>query len=235
MRMKELETRTGVSREVIRIMLREGLLPEPKRPSRNAAVYDEAHVRGIASIRELQQASRMTLKEIKAALDGGGIIDARPAATFPHLDLLLAGLFGLGEAPPVELAILEDRFPAARRDAAAFQKLGMLQVLKLAGGDAVSLLDARLIDIWGRIRNAGFVEDAGFPPDNIAFYLEAARHVALSEVETFLGNSKVSIPEKRAAEMLYSALPLMLEFFGLLRLKIFMDVLRRRVRPPLSG
>ena len=70
MKMRELEERTGVDREVIRIMIREGLLPEPQRPARNAAEYDEGHVSGIATIRHLQQTSRMTLKEIRSALSG---------------------------------------------------------------------------------------------------------------------------------------------------------------------
>lgn len=230
MKMRELEHRTGVSREVIRIMLREGLLPEPVRPARNAAEYDEAHVRGVASIRQLQQSSRMTLKEIKAALDGGGFDRLRSTTTFAHLDSLLAGLFGLNEAPPVTLDTLQLRSPDARRDAAAFQKLGMLQIFKHDGQDAVGLADARLVDIWGQIREAGFVEEIGFPPENIAFYLDAARHVAYCEVETFLGNSSVPIEEGRAAEMLHTALPLMLDFFGLLRLKSFMKTLSSRLR-----
>ena len=34
MKMKELETRTGVGREAIRFYIREGLLPDPEKPQR---------------------------------------------------------------------------------------------------------------------------------------------------------------------------------------------------------
>ena len=55
MKMRELERRTGVNRETIRVYLREGLLKAPLRPKANVAEYDESHVQGILAIRELQR------------------------------------------------------------------------------------------------------------------------------------------------------------------------------------
>lgn len=231
MKMQELERRTGVNREAIRIMIRHGLLPEPKRPARNAAEYDDAHVRGIAAVRELQQSSRMTLKEIKEVLEGGNLNGAQPTAAVPHLDALLAGLFGLVEVPMVDLAVLEARWPHARRDAAAFEHLKMLEIIKGPSDGALSRTDARMIEIWGAIREAGFIEETGFPPDNIAFYLDAAKLVARREAEVFFSNSRVPIDDKQGARMLHTALPLMLDFFGVLRLKEFMAELDKRAVP----
>lgn len=231
MKMRELERRTGVNREVIRIMIRKGLLPEPKRPARNAADYDEAHVRGVAAVRELQTNSRMTLAQIRQALDGNASAVSQGSSSFAHLDTLLAGLFGLETAPPVKLSSLEVRAPQARRDADAFHRLGMLELIEV-GEDvdsALSGLDARLIDIWAEIRNAGFVEEAGFPPENIGFYLEAAEMVASREVEVFLGNRTGAIDEEGAARMLHVALPLMTDFLAVLRIKCFMRVLKNRL------
>lgn len=222
MKMRELEQRTGVSREVIRIMIREGLLPEPHRPAKNAADYDEAHVRGITTIRALQRSSRMTLKEIKTVLNGGSVEGANAASASRHLDALLAGLFGLDRAPTVTLSSMETRLPYARNDVAAFAKIGMLELIETEGEPAISSEDARLIEIWNAIRRAGFVEEAGFPPDNIAFYLTAAKEVARNEARIFFGNNTIPISEGEAAAMLHKALPLMLDFFGLLRMKAFM-------------
>lgn len=86
----------------------------------------------------------------------------------------------------------------------------------------LSLADARLVEIWAQIRELGFVEEAGFPPENIAFYRKAAEDVAAREAEVFLQGSTGRISEEKAAAMLQGALPLMLDFFGLLRLKAFM-------------
>lgn len=61
MKMRELEARTGVNRETIRVYLRVGLLPEPARPKPNVADYDDTHVAGIQAIQRLQRDYRLPL------------------------------------------------------------------------------------------------------------------------------------------------------------------------------
>ncbi|WP_242127942.1 MerR family transcriptional regulator [Sphingobium sp. Sx8-8] len=222
MKMRELEERTGVDREVIRILIREGLLPQPERPARNAAVYDESHVRAIAAIRELQKGARLTIKQIKALIHGEGSQPLEPSSPYAHLEQLLSHRFGLDNAPTISLASLRQRYAAAERDAHAFAQMGMLEIGEGADGPELSLTDARLVEIWGRIREAGFVDENGFPPENIAFYKMLAEQVAAHEAAIFFNASEGRIEEEKAAAMLHIALPLMLDFFGLLRIKAFM-------------
>ncbi|KMS60962.1 MerR family transcriptional regulator [Sphingobium baderi LL03] len=230
MKMRELEDRTGVDREVIRIMIREGLLPEPIRPARNAAEYDESHVSGIATIRHLQQTSRLTLKEIKAALSGQSLERPGPASIYSHLETLLSRSFGLEQPATVSLQSLCERYPRAEHDAHTFESMGMLTLIRNEHGYSLSLTDARLVEIWGKIREAGFVEEQGFPPENISFYREAAELVAQHETSIFFRGSDGAIGEEDAARMLETALPLMLDFFGLLRIKAFMASVHRSVK-----
>ncbi|MEE4454825.1 MerR family transcriptional regulator [Novosphingobium resinovorum] len=229
--MRELEERTGVDREVIRILIREGLLPEPERPARNAAEYDEKHVKGIAAIRQLQKSARLTIPQIKALLAGKGGEGLERASPYDHLEQLLAHRFGLEDVPTVALATLQERYPSAESDSQAFSGMGMLDLLEGQTGPQLSLTDARLVEIWGLIREAGFVDENGFPPRNIAFYRKAAETVAAQEAAIFFGASKARIEETEAAAMLHRALPLMLDFFGILRLKAFM----RHVNAQVSG
>jgi DNA-binding transcriptional MerR regulator len=221
MKMRELEARTGVDREVIRIYFRKGLLPEPHRPTRNAADYGEAHVRAITAVRELQRRSRLTLDQIKSALDGGGL-EGGSTAAYQHLEALLSVRFGLDEHPVVDLAALKVRNPSAEHDAEVFAAMGMISLIEAEGGVQLSLNDARLVEIWGAIRETGFTEETGFPPENIGFYLKAAEMVGAMEAKVFREGSQGRIGEEAAASMLHIALPLMLDFFGLLRLKAFM-------------
>ena len=65
LKMKDLEARTGVGRETIRFYIREGLLPEPERPARNVAWYDEAFVERIRFIKELQEKRYLPLSVIR--------------------------------------------------------------------------------------------------------------------------------------------------------------------------
>ena len=222
MKMRELEERTGVNREVIRILIREGLLPEPERPARNAARYNESHVKGIAAIRELQKSARLTIRQIKALMNGEGEEQLAPTSPYAHLEELLSHRFGLQDVPMVPLASLKRDRGSAERDAHAFARMAMLEIRESPDGPELSLTDARLVEIWGRIRAAGFVDENGFPPENIACYKTLADQVAENEAAIFFNTSEGRIDEEKAAAMLHRALPLMLEFFGLLRLKAFM-------------
>jgi DNA-binding transcriptional MerR regulator len=222
MKMRELEERTGVDREVIRVLIREGLVPQPDRPSRKRAEYDESHVAAIAAVRRLQQTSRLTLKEIKGAINGNGLAQAGPAIAYRQLEELLAIRFGMREARMVPLASLSEKFPRAEHDARTFARMGMLDLVETDDGTMISLADARLVEIWGNVREVGFVEETGFPPENIAFYLEGADFIARHEARLFLEMSEGRIADDRAATMLHAVLPQMLDFVGLLRIKAFM-------------
>lgn len=219
--MRELEARTGVSREVIRVFFRKGLLPEPLRLGRNVAEYDEGHVRAIANVRSLQSNDRLTLNEIKNAITGLGSDRQNNPSSYYRLEELLTLQFDVDGGSHVPIAVLVDRDPEAARDAHAFAGMDMLTIIETVNGPSLSLTDARLVEIWGKIRQAGFVEETGFPPENIAFYREAAEMVATNEAAVFISGSAGRVGEEAAAAMLHEALPLMLNFFGLLRIKAF--------------
>src|SRR5215470_18409262 len=68
LKMKDLERATGVGRESIRFYIREGLLPEPERPGRNVAWYDESFIDRIALIKDLQRKRYLPLQAIKALI-----------------------------------------------------------------------------------------------------------------------------------------------------------------------
>ena len=69
MRISDLVKRTGVPRETIHYYTREGLLPKPKKSSRNQADYSDAHVEGIILIKELQDRFFLPLSAIKKIIN----------------------------------------------------------------------------------------------------------------------------------------------------------------------
>lgn len=230
MKMRDLEARTGVHRETIRVWFREGLLPEPSRPARNVADYDEGHVRAILAIRELQKVSGLTLPEIKSAMKGRAPARRVEAGAFQHLEGLVAARVGYEKSTSVPIKSLRDRNPHAETDARVFVELGLIDPSPGEDGLELSLSDAKLIEIWGRMRAAGFMEGAGFPPDILDYYSHAAEYVAGNEAKLFLEQVNGRIDEDEAANMLQLALPLMLDFFGLIRQKAFMRNLRAGTR-----
>src|ERR671934_3013996 len=69
LRMGELAEASGVSAATIKHYLREGLLPEPVKTSRNMAYYPADFVERIKLIKQLQEERFMPLKVIKGMLD----------------------------------------------------------------------------------------------------------------------------------------------------------------------
>ena len=65
MRIKELIEITGHSRQTIHYYIREGLLPRPKKTSRNQAEYNQVHIDRIQLIRELHEQFFLPLATIK--------------------------------------------------------------------------------------------------------------------------------------------------------------------------
>src|SRR3954447_1531713 len=69
LRMGELARASGVSAATIKHYLREGLLPEPVKTSRNMAYYPADFVERIRMIKQLQEERYMPLRVIKDLLE----------------------------------------------------------------------------------------------------------------------------------------------------------------------
>ena len=221
MKMRELESRTGVNRETIRVLFREGLLPEPDRPARNVADYGDEHVRAILAVRKLQHESGMTLGQIKAVLKGHAPSRAMAASAFNHLEELVASRVGV-EQGLVALSSLRHQNPKASADARVLDRIGLIALLPSPDGPALTYTDAGLVNIWGQMRQVGFDEEHGFAPEILDYYVEAAEYVAGREAQIFLDQVEGRIGEEEAAAMLEFALPVMLNFFGILRQRAFL-------------
>lgn len=226
MKMRELEAETGVNRETIRVYFRHNLLPEPSRPKPNSADYDKRHVQAIKAVRKLQRESGLTLEQIRKVMSGHASGQRVEAGAFQHLEQLLAARVGYDEGL-VSIKSLTATNPHAKNDARLFASVNIVTIVKSDEGDALSLTDSRLLEAWGQMRAAGFVEDVGFSPDILDFYVEASEFVAAHEARAFFDRTEGRIDEDDAASMLQVALPTMLDFFGLLRLKAFMRNLHK--------
>lgn len=230
MKMRDLETRTGVNRETIRVYLREGLLPEPERPKRNVADYNDDHVRAIHAVRQLQRDSGMTLQEISKLMNGAPAPRPLAAGVFAHLEELVATRVGY-ERGLVSLNRLAETNAFAERDARAMADVGLIDLIDGPDGCQLSPTDAGLIETWARMRRAGFGEHSGFAPGILDYYRTAAELVADNEARLFLERVEGVLGEDEAAAMLQVALPTMLDFFGMLRLKAFLRNIRDRTQP----
>lgn len=224
--MRELERRTGVSRQMVQFYLAHGLLPEPVRPKPNVAEYGEEHVRAIDVIRRLQTEGRLKIQEIKQAMAGGATAGPGEVAVIPHLDRLFALRAGV-DTQLVPLASLETRNPRAKADATILEKIGAIEIVRRGGETQVSRMDAQIVGIWGDMRSAGFTEESGFDPMTVVSkYLEAARQIAAFEIDMFASRVDRKLPVERRAAMAETASKLMLGVFTILRMKAEVEAFR---------
>lgn len=226
MKMRELERRTGVSRQMVQFYLAHGLLPEPVRPKPNVADYGEEHVRAVETIRRLQTEGRLKIHEIKQALNGVPSTSPGEVAVLPHLDTLFALRAGV-DTQLVALSSIEGRNPKARDDAQVLAQIGAIEIQRRDGAAFVSRMDAQIVGIWGDMRAAGFTEEEGFDPTIISMYLKAAREIAEAEIDIFVTRVSPEHPVEKRAAMAETASKLMLNAFTVLRMKAEVDAFSR--------
>jgi DNA-binding transcriptional MerR regulator len=230
MKMRELEARTGLNRETIRVYFRNGLLPEPARPKHNVADYDESHVTAIIAVRDLQRDSGLTLNQIKDVLNGQQGSRRIEAGAFRDLEALVATRVGVDNRQ-LSIASLLKVWPYAEQDARAFERMGLIEIVQTRNGPALSVTDSRLVTIWGEMRASGYSEALGFTPDILTFYKGPAEDVARQESQYFLELVEGKLDEQSAAALFQVGMRLMIDFFSLLRTKALLRYIHRDTPP----
>src|SRR2546427_12144397 len=122
LRMGELAEASGVPAATIKHYLREGLLPEPVKTSRNMAYYPPEFVDRIRLIKQLQEERFMPLRAIKQ------VIDEDPARTRALVELedRILERAAAGDETRVSAAELSRRYDVPREVLDRLAELGVL-------------------------------------------------------------------------------------------------------------
>lgn len=189
LKMKELEELTGVSRETIRYYIRERLLPEPARPGRNVAWYDESFVERIGLIKDLQRRSYMPLRMIRAVLESDNPPTPEEAASVAALDGKLFAEGAVGLPTPETVGAAARRTGVAPSEIEALIRVGAarLEAAAPGSGDERVLCGSgvRAVEIWGELRAAGFSAALGFSPESIGLYVDFIGMLVREELRVF--------------------------------------------------
>ena len=227
MRMRELESRSGVGRETIRFYIREGLLPEPARAARNSASYDEAHVTRLTLIKRLQEERFLPLAVIRGLLDGDDAAAPwlEPQA-FPGLDAVLRERID-HDAPRVAAAALVDG-GSATQDTLDEAAGGGLVDIDAAG--TLSSRDAAILRVLGDLDRIGFRKDRGFTPGMVGMYQDFVDWITAQEMRFFFEATAGHVGEAEAADMAERGIGAVNELIGLMRTKALLRRLEARRR-----
>jgi len=183
---------SGVPAATIKHYVREGLLPEPVRTSRNMAYYDPALVDRIQRIKELQRTRFLPLKVIKQVLDESELDnqDETVAATIARV--IEQTSEGDEQTRPELLAsgVVESQLEM-------LAGLGIVRPLEGRDEETYAGDDLELLRVLGAARKAGLAESM-LPVDILADYAQALSRLVELELRMF---REGVVPHATAAEL----------------------------------
>ncbi len=176
-RISELAERADVPVATVRHYLREGLLPEPVKTSRNMAYYPPEFAERIRLIKQLQEERFMPLRVIRELLDAADGDVERLRAVADSGDALVARALG-PESERASAAEVLERYEIPER---ALDRLAEVGVLS-PNGEGFSQTDVRIIEAVSRFREAGWNETTGFGARDVARLMQGLKPVIADEL-----------------------------------------------------
>jgi DNA-binding transcriptional MerR regulator len=219
LKMKELAEASGVSAGTIKHYLREGLLPEPVKTSRNMAYYPPEFVERIRLIKQLQEERFMPLRVIKSMLDE----DPERARALVELEDRILERALAREQPRVSAAELRRRCEIPQEVLDRLAELGILTPT----GRGYGPRDVEIVEAIGRFRAGGYDERIGFTVYDTLRYKRALEELVKDEVQILLERLAGEMDPDRAVELIAAGTEPLNDLIAALHQKLLVAELRR--------
>jgi DNA-binding transcriptional MerR regulator len=220
LRMGELAEASGVPAPTIKHYLREGLLPEGVKTSRNMAYYPPEFVDRIKLIKRLQEERFLPLKAIKTVLDED---PDRAEAMLALGDQILDGALA-GERSRTSAAEVRKRYGLPKE---VLDRLAELEVLT-PNSRGYSPSDVTIIEAISRFRAGGYDEQIGFTVYDTLRYKAALEELVRQEVDVVMERLAGEVPPERVVEMLEAGAQPLKDLIAALHTKLMVAELERR-------
>jgi DNA-binding transcriptional MerR regulator len=230
LRMRELAEAAGVSAGTIKHYLREGLLPEPIRTSRNMAYYPREFVEQVKLIKQLQEERFLPLKVIKEILANGsaGGGPERLRALIELEDRVLERALGGQDEKGLSEREVKRRYGLPDE---ALERLVQLDVLTPGarkGARQYGPADVQIIEAVSRMRSSGYSEALGFTVYDTLIYKRNLERLVREEVGVMMERLAGEMDTDAAAELLERAVEPMRDLVAAMRAKLLISELRAR-------
>ena len=220
LKMRELAAASGVSPGTVKHYLREGLLPEPVRTSRNMAYYPPEFVDRIRLIKQLQEERYMPLKLIKGVLDK----DPERARRLVELeDRVLERALG-AEGKRMSAAEVRRRYDMPRDVLDRLAELGVLS----PSSRGYSASDVGIVEAVSRFRASGYDERIGFTVYDTLLYKRALDELVKEEVHVLLDRLAGEVDADTAADLIAAGAGPLHDLIGALHAKALVAELERQ-------
>jgi DNA-binding transcriptional MerR regulator len=219
LRMGELAEASGVPAPTIKHYLREGLLPEPVKTSRNMAYYPPEFVDRIKLIKRLQEERFMPLKAIRSVLDE----DPERAGAMLELEDRILDRALAGERARTSAAEVRERYGVPKE---VLDRLAELEILT-PNSRGYSPSDIKIVEAIGRFRAGGYDEQIGFTVYDTLRYKEALEALVHQEVDMVMNRLAGEVSPERVVEMLEAGAQPLQDLIAALHTKLLVSELER--------
>jgi DNA-binding transcriptional MerR regulator len=220
LRMGELVEASGVPAPTIKHYLREGLLPEPVKTSRNMAYYPPEFVERIRLIKQLQEERFMPLRAIKSVLDE----DPERARAMVELEDRILDRALAGERTRTSAAEARERYGVPKE---VLDRLEELEVLS-PNSRGYSPSDVKIIEAISRFRAGGYDEQIGFTVYDTLRYKSAIEALVSEEVGMVMDRLAGEVSPERVVEMLEAGAQPLQDLIAALHTKLMVAELERQ-------
>jgi len=215
LRISELAERSGVPVATIRHYLREGLLPEPVKTSRNMAYYPPEFVERIRLIKQLQEERFMPLRVIRDLLEREDAEPERLRAMIELEDRILERALA-GERERIPAEEVRSRYDLPREVLERLAGLGILT----PDSDGYSPSDVRIVEAISRFRAGGYDESLGFTVYDTLRYTRALEPLVAEEVDVLTERLTGDLSADRALEIIEAGVGPLNELIAALHTKL---------------
>jgi DNA-binding transcriptional MerR regulator len=226
LKISELAAAAGVPVATVRHYLREGLLPEPEKTSRNMAYYPPQLVERIQLIKQLQEDRYLPLKVIRELLESGDGDPDRLRALIDLEDRILERTLA-GERKRVSAREVRKRYDMPKE---VLDRLAELEVLS-PDGRGYSPSDVRIVEAISRFRAGGYDERIGFTVYDTLLYKRALEGLVKEEVDVLMERLAGEMDTDRAVELIEAGAQPLQDLIAALHTKLLVaELARHRAR-----
>lgn len=220
LKMSELVEASGVSGATIKHYLREGLLPEPIKTSRNMAWYRPETVERIEVIKRLQEERFMPLRAIRTVLAE----DPEQAKALLEVEDRIMDRAFATERKRTSAAEVREAYcmPAEVLDRLA--EIGILT----PNTRGYSPSDVSIIEAISRFRASGYDEKTGFTVYDTLRYRRALEALVKEEVDVLMERLEGEVEPDRAVELIEAGAEPLRDFIAALHTKLMVEEVERR-------
>jgi DNA-binding transcriptional MerR regulator len=222
LKISELAAAADVPVATVRHYLREGLLPEPEKTSRNMAYYSPELVERIRLIKQLQEERFLPLRVIRELLESGDGDPERLRALIDLEDRILESALA-GERKRVSAREVKRRYDVPKE---VLDRLAELEVLS-PDGRGYSPSDARIVEAISRFRAGGYDERIGFTVYDTLRYKRALEGLVKEEVEVLMERLAGEMDPDRAVELIEAGAQPLQDLIAALHTKLLVAELER--------